>query len=72
MKAPKTEIYGHTWVGWINLLVLRWLFIRLCYIIRVDIVHTDYTLFIGTQSFGQNAAYIHTKWSIRFCWPWRW
>jgi hypothetical protein len=31
MKAPNKRWKGHTWVGWLNLILLRWFFIRLAY-----------------------------------------
>ena len=31
MKHPTREFRGATWVGWLNLLVLQWLFMRLAY-----------------------------------------
>lgn len=31
MDYPKRSLFGLTWVGWINLLVLQWFCIRLGY-----------------------------------------
>ena len=31
MKRPAKLLFGYTWVGWLNRLVLQWLFIRLYY-----------------------------------------
>ena len=31
MKYPKRKFLGKTWVGWLNILILQWFFIRLAY-----------------------------------------
>lgn len=31
MKKPKHKFLGRTWVGWLNILLLQWFFIRLGY-----------------------------------------
>jgi hypothetical protein len=57
MKAPKKDIFGHTWVGWLNLIFLRWFFIRLAWIVDIDDdAHIEY--FRG--------------WKIVFAFPWEW
>jgi len=32
MKKPKRKFLTNTWVGWLNILILQWLFIRLAYV----------------------------------------
>jgi hypothetical protein len=34
INVPKKRIFGHTWVGWLNLILFRWLFLRLAYRIK--------------------------------------
>lgn len=34
--GPLRRWRGHTWVGWANILVLRWLFVRLQYTVEYD------------------------------------
>lgn len=29
MKYPKKVLFGKTWIGWLNYILLQWLFIRL-------------------------------------------
>ncbi len=31
MKNPKRKLFGHTWVGWLNILIIQLFFIRLSY-----------------------------------------
>jgi hypothetical protein len=31
VKAPTRRLFGLTWVGWLNYLLLRWFFVRLSY-----------------------------------------
>lgn len=31
MRTPTREWNGHTWVGWLNFILLRWFFIRLAW-----------------------------------------
>jgi len=72
MRAPQKELWGHTWVGWLNLLVLRWFFIRLAYSQECEVLDTEKILFIGTINCGEKATRIYTKWSLIFRAPWRW
>lgn len=34
--GPLRRFRGLTWVGWLNRLVLRWLFVRLAYVVEPD------------------------------------
>ena len=31
MKNPKKKLFCYTWVGWLNIILLQWFFIRLAY-----------------------------------------
>jgi len=31
MKNPTKTLFGLTWVGWLNFILLQWLFVRLAY-----------------------------------------
>lgn len=31
MKNPSKSFLGYTWVGWLNIVVLQWFFVRLGY-----------------------------------------
>jgi len=31
MKPPSTRVLGLTWVGWLNITMLQWFFVRLSY-----------------------------------------
>lgn len=31
MKNPTKKFIGKTWVGWLNIILLQWLFVRLSY-----------------------------------------
>lgn len=33
LRRPQREFYGLTWVGWLNMLVLQWLGLRLAYVV---------------------------------------
>jgi len=60
MKKPKKLLYGRTWLGWLNFLLLRWFFIRLAYVkhrIRTNL---------------GNYYKQEITWSIIFRAPWRW
>jgi hypothetical protein len=34
--GPMRRWRGHTWVGWLNLVVLRWCFVHLYYVVEYD------------------------------------
>jgi len=57
MNAPVKKWRGLTWVGWINLLLLRWFCIRLAYELKAS---------------GHPAVLDITYWSLTFRAPWRW
>jgi hypothetical protein len=31
MKMPSKTLFGKTWVGWLNVLLFQWFFVRLSY-----------------------------------------
>jgi hypothetical protein len=31
MRRPRRELFGYTWVGWLNMLLLQWACVRLGY-----------------------------------------
>lgn len=31
MNKPKSKLFGENWVGWLNILILQWFFVRLYY-----------------------------------------
>lgn len=31
MKTPTKKLFSFTWVGWLNVILLQWLFVRLAY-----------------------------------------
>lgn len=35
-QGPMRRVLGLTWVGWLNMLVLRWFFVRLYYMVETD------------------------------------
>lgn len=44
LLGPMRRFLGLTWVGWLNYLVLRWLFVRLAYTVEPDNTVSGYKL----------------------------
>jgi hypothetical protein len=86
MRAPTKEWRGHTWVGWLNLILLRWFFIRLAW----ETYENDFKEFKNKEPIGieelppdsivvgvrQYEAFMEEikkpRWTIIFRWPWKW
>lgn len=58
MKAPQKVFFDHTWVGWLNFLLLRWFFIRLCFAVM--------------WKHETTLPRLTVRWGILFRAPWRW
>jgi hypothetical protein len=80
MKSPTKEWHGHTWVGWLNLLFFRWLFIRLAWIENFESPDNDAKIHVISHNAKGNFdatkcnGFKLTKqqWTLVFRWPWRW
>ena len=56
MKAPTKIFFGHTWVGWLNLLLVRWFFIRLAYV-QDGAVFKGWAILYGVYPFKWKGAW---------------
>jgi hypothetical protein len=61
MNPPTKEWRGHTWVGWLNLILLRWLCMRLAWEEAEEIDKSGKIISIKKQ-----------QWLLLFRSPWRW
>jgi hypothetical protein len=64
MKAPKRKFLGKSWVGWLNIFILQWLFIRLAYSINLNRQHTKYIILkwiVPTTGWWSDFVYIYKK-----------
>ena len=58
-------ILGHTWLGWLNLLILQWFFLRLAEGRDGDGNHYNWKLFFGiVPATGWNKPYKYL-WKIK-------
>lgn len=44
LRGPMRRVLGLTWVGWLNILLLRWFFVRLYYVVEQDNTVSGYGL----------------------------
>lgn len=54
----RKKFLGHTWLGWLNLLLLQWFFLRLIEIVDASRNHYKWRLFFGiVPTTGWNTKY---------------
>ena len=64
MQTPQYKFFGESWVGWLNILILQWFFIRLAYSINLNNQHTKYLILkwiVPTTGWWSDYKYIYGK-----------
>jgi hypothetical protein len=80
MNAPHRRLFGLTWVGWLNFLVLRWFFVRIAYEVdqRIGTYLTSApkggwaTIEIDPSKSKIEPPFVSRWYLARWIWPMRW